>query len=963
MTFQFTEPLWLLLLAPAVAWVLWLAWTSLVESRPARRRVSLGIRLAAVLAVVLATAGLQWLHRVDGMNVMFVLDVSQSVPAGQQTAAREQVRTFVREKPTVDRAGLVVFGGEAALEAQPSATLEVASSSAVVVPDERTDLAGALRLAMAAMPETGQRRLVVFSDGDENAGDALQTAASAKGLETVVDVVPLGGGRPQDVSVERLQLPSRVQENAPFEVKVVVESSHEAPVTVFLFRNDQPLGTQTLTLTPGRNLLTFPQTLAEAGFYTYDLRLDSPDDGIPQNNRASGFTVVAGRPRILVVSQDPSADASLVDALRDSETGIRVIRPGQFPETLAELQSYECLVASNVAATDLTRDQQRMLQTAVRDFGVGFVCIGGDQAFAAGGYRGTPLDEILPVESDLSSRKVLPSGALVLVIDRSGSMKGEKLDLAKEAAMAAAELLTGHDYIGVVAFDGEPWEVVPMGRAGSTREVTAAIGKIGEGGGTIMAPALDRAHQMLRGVPASLKHVVVLTDGQSVPADFEGMARAMAGERITLSTVALGTDCDLSLLQRMADEGRGRFYHVPRPGMLPQIFLQETAVILKTAISEQPFVPEVVTATEPLRGLGAAFPTLRGHVVTMPRPRAELALATGQGDPLLAHWQYGLGRVVAFTSDARARWAADWIVWDRYRQFWRQVSRWSLRRLDNAEFNAQVAFEQGGGRLVVEALDEQGGFRNFLDLQAAVSSPKGTRESVRLQQTGPGHYETTFPARETGSYLIHLMESEGGRVVASQVVGASLSYSPEFGVRHSNHGLLQRIAGITGGKEIRPDRPGSNPFFDDRRPTWQPQDLWEDLLRFALVLFVLDVGVRRVAVGREELRALAVFLAGWLPRRRERRRVEDETSPSLTALLARRDAVRTVIVRPPETGVRDGATAPMRPDPDTRPRSAPANPPEKGEPSPAEESVGLTSRLLAAKQRAQRGRGGRPPQD
>ncbi|MBN8246639.1 MAG: VWA domain-containing protein, partial [Verrucomicrobia bacterium] len=645
MTVQFTEPLWLLALVPAVAWVLWLARTSLAEGGPVRRWLALGLRLSTVVAVVLALAGVQWRHRVDGMNVVFLLDVSQSVPTGQQAAAREQVRSFVREKPAGDRAGLVVFGTEAALEAQPSTALEVAPSGSVVVPEGRTDLAAALRLAMAAMPETGQRRLVVFSDGGENLGDALQVAASAKGLETVVDVAPMGGGRPQDVSVERLQLPSRVPEGTPFEVKVVVEASQAGPVRVDLYRDDQALGTQTITLTAGRNLLTFPQTLVEPGFHSYDLRVDSPEDGIPQNNRAAGFTVVAGRPSLLVVSQDPAADAPLVEALRDTGTAVQVVRPAQFPDTLAALQSHECVILSNVSATDLGRDPQQRLQSAVRDFGVGLVCIGGDQAFAAGGYRGTPLDEILPVESDLSSRKVLPSGALVLVIDRSGSMEGEKLDMAKEAAMAAADLLTGHDFLGVVAFDGAPSEVLPMGKAGRGREAASAIGRIGLGGGTVMGPALERAHQMLRGVSASLKHVVVLTDGQSQPADFEGMARTMAGERITISTVALGSDCDLALLQRMAMEGRGRFYHVPRPGTLPQIFLQETAVILKTAIHEEPFQPQVVSATEPIRGFGRGFPMLQGHVVTMPRPRAELALATGQGDPLLAHWQYGLGRV------------------------------------------------------------------------------------------------------------------------------------------------------------------------------------------------------------------------------------------------------------------------------------------------------------------------------
>ncbi|HRI12492.1 MAG TPA: VWA domain-containing protein, partial [Verrucomicrobiota bacterium] len=377
MKFQITEPLWLWLLLPSIAWVGWLAWTSSVTLSPVRRMVSLALRIAVVFALVFALAELRRLKRVEGMNVLFLLDVSDSVSSRQQAAAREQVREFVREKPPADRAGLIVFGAESGLEANASPSFEVAKNGAVV-PTERTDLAGALRLAVAALPEYGQRRLVLFSDGNENVGDALGAAISARTLGAAVDVVPLGQERGADVAVERFQLPPRVNQNVTFEAKVLVQASEPGPATVQLYRNDQLLGQQVVQLDAGRNLLAFPQSISEPGFYTFDVRVNSTGDVVPQNNRAAGFVIVRGVPRVLLVSQDPAADAPLMGALRSGEFDLRVIEPSRLPDSLAELQSYDAIIASNVAATDLTRDQQLRLQSAVRDFGVGFVCLGGD---------------------------------------------------------------------------------------------------------------------------------------------------------------------------------------------------------------------------------------------------------------------------------------------------------------------------------------------------------------------------------------------------------------------------------------------------------------------------------------------------------------------------------------------------------------------------------------------------------
>jgi hypothetical protein len=437
--------------------------------------------------------------------------------------------------------------------------------------------------------------------------------------------------------------------------------------------------------------------------------------------------------------------------------------------------------------------------------------------------------------------------------------------------------------------------------------------------------------------------------------------QAIAGERITVSTVLISGHSPPDAMQWMADQGKGRFYNVNSPDDLPQIFIKETAVILKSAIYEDPFQPQVRAASELVRGIGASeYPKLLGYVATTPKPRAETPLWTDKGDPLLAHWQYGLGRAVAFTSDAKARWAKIWLSWDKYRQFWSQIGQWSMRRLENADFTTEVALDKGEGLINVEAIDEQGNFRNFLDLRAVVASPKGERQTVRLEQTGPGHYEARFPTKEVGAYLLNLTDVKDGQVRGSQVIGASVNYSPEFNTSEPNLNLLRRIAEIGGGKMLDPMVPAVNPFMHERQKTFQPRDLWESLLKFAILLFTLDVGVRRIQIGRHEWLRAAQALRRWLFFWRGAPR-PPEAEESLAALLARRAQVRSQQTAPAAEPRPDlfrpekPATLPLPGEegvatPPSQPASAPAEPPKP----PAEPAPSTASRLLEAKRRAQK---------
>lgn len=953
MRFQFTHPYYLLLLLPAVAWVLYLGMRTDVQLSAARRRVAITIRLMLVVALVLALAGLQLLLRVDGMNLFFVLDRSDSVPSHQQETARIYVNQAAKGKKNVDRAGVIVFGSEASIESSPNPAVDLQKVQAVVGTD-RSDLASAIRLGTAAFPESGQKRLVLLTDGNENVGEAMSAVLAAKPLGVSVDVLPMGVSRARDVSVQKLQLPTALKKNQAFEAKIFIQTDHATPATVRLFRNEQFLGEQRVQLTEGKNLFTFPQSLPEPGYYSYDVQLEVPGDPLVQNNRASGFATVLGEPRLLVVSSNPEQEGTLAAALQFSKVETRLTGLEGFPQTLAEMQSYDSIVLCNVAAGDLGTDRQKLLESAVRDFGVGLVCVGGEQAYAAGGYRGTPLENVLPVSMELDSKKVLPSGAVVLVMHGMEFNNGNQV--ARDCAQGVLAALGPADEMGVLLWDGTERWLFDLQKVGSKRALAQQIAGMNQGDLGSFENILGMAQQALRGSKASLKHIIVFSDGDpSEPS--AGLMSSIVSDRITVSSILIAGHVGPETMIRIAELGKGRFYNVTSPFDLPQIFIKETAVILKSAIYEEPFKPQLKSSTEVVRGMGAdEYPVLLGYVATTPKARAETPLWTDKGDPLLAHWQYGLGRAVAFTSDAKAKWGRNWLSWEKYRQFWSQAVQWSLRRVENADLATEVTIQNGEGLVSVDAADAEGNYRNFLNLQAVVVSPKGERQTVRLDQKGPGQYEAHFPTKEVGSYMLHLLEVKDGQVAASQVVGASISYSPEFTAMEPNFSLLTRLAEAGGGKVLEA---GSNPFAHDRKDTYQPRDTWEWLLRMAVLLFVIDVGVRRVQLEREELQKAWA----WLLRKAGlggRRPAAGSGDDSLATLLARRDSVRgqttpaattdPTLFQPARMPAAEEGTSTGEPGGDQPVETVGAESPQE---APGEGPTSTTSRLLEAKRRAQ----------
>lgn len=875
------QELWHWALAVALAAMLLETWLEWRRSRGRPSLVSLGLRGASVALVLLALGGVRIPLPDDRLSVVFLLDESQSIAP----VTRERAAGFVREqiarmKPD-DRAAVIGFGAGARLRVPLQSLPNVEGWGGAEVDASATDVEGAIRLGLATFPDAGARRLVLLSDGNETRGNLLEGARLAREEGADLLVLPLSPPGADEVLVESVVLPREVKAGESFDVKVVLRSRQPGRGRLSLYRNGQYLGSRNVPYDSGATVFGFGQSLEPEGFHVYSARLEPEADQVPDNNAAVGVTAVHGRPAVLLVERDLDQAHHLQRALRRQGIDLDVVAPGRLPPLRGGARRYDGVVLSNVSALRLSRDEMEEMRSFVRDDGGGLVMLGGDESFGLGGYYRTPIEEALPVSMESRQKVDMPNLSVVIVIDKSMSMdirkagEASKLDLAKMAAQYAVELMDARDEVGILTFD-ETWEwAVPFRRLGQKDGVLRGIGAIKTGGATEMFPAMREAINTVKTGRGALKHVILLTDGQSTAGDFLTLARDASGGRITVSSVAIGKDAAVSLMRDIAFEGNGRFYFVEEPTEVPRIFTRETQLATKTALMEEPFrALPVQGAHEVTQGIDwSKAPPLGGYVATTPKPTADVLLLTPHQDPLLAVWRYGLGRAAAFTSDAKAKWAFFWLSWPEFPKVFGQMVRWTLRTQKPKTLSAQVDAEGSQGVLRIDAVDSNGRLVNFADIQAGIVSPDRQLSVVDVVQVAPGRYEARFEAQQMGAYLIGIdprvpAGARPGRgdagaaapaarrgAAESQIASLVVPYSRELRDLGANEPLLATAARLAGGRVLTDRRADLDVFGLDRKARTQPVEVWWAAATIGLLLFLLDVVLRRVGAVRVRRRA------------------------------------------------------------------------------------------------------------
>lgn len=855
MRFEFENPGYLALLA-VLPLLLAVLRFSLTDTSIAQRLLAAFVRGLVVTLVILALSDVLWLRQSTDPAVLVIADLSDSVPDD----AGEQLKAYLEELETAAvapaQAGLLSVASTPWLLQPVVHNPEFPDSIAMPEAREDTRLADALQLAREIMPHNTVNCVVLFSDGNETDGDALETARRLAEQGITVHTKAYTREEKPEVLLDDLQVPPEVKRGQSFNIQAIAHATRETAGQFVLYRDGFKVAEQEIALKPGPNALSFDERNPPDGLVKYELRVSAPDDYFADNNVSAGMVFVAGEPRVLLLEGQEREGRHLARALEAEN--IRVdYREGQgMPGTLDELATFDAVIFSDVPATDVSVGQMELLRTYVEDLGGGFIMLGGEESFGLGGYYRTSIEAALPVRMRSEKKTDTPSLAMMLVIDKSGSMGGEKIELAKEAAIATVELLGSRDYVGVVAFDGAPLWLVELQGAGNTAGIIQTISGLQAGGGTSIAPALEEAAFALASIPATLKHAILLTDGHSQDGDYAGIVDRMAGDQITVSTVAVGDGADTTLLQEIARWGRGRYYFTADPYDIPQIFAKETMSASKSSLVEEPFIPQVLRSHPAIQTIDwDAAPFLFGYVVCSAKPTAEVPLITERGDPLLALWRFGLGKSVAFMSDAKSRWAADWLAWPGYTQFWAQLVRDTMRVSNQQGNETRITHKGSVGRIVVDTADESGNFVNGLMASVQVVRPSLAMETVPLNQTAPGRYEAALDTGETGSYLFKIRqtvgEGEAAETYADFTRALTISYKPEYRHLGTNTAYLTELAEATGGHF----EPTLEEVFavdpDEAVPVRHP--IWPWLLVLALLLFVADVAVRRLDLAGHRL--------------------------------------------------------------------------------------------------------------
>jgi uncharacterized membrane protein len=958
-----TAPLLLLLIPAVVGLLLGLQVLAKRDLGDARARLAFLVRALLVAALAMALAGVAVVLPADRLATIFVLDLSDSVGNAGRAEALAFVRDALKERPEGDVAGVVAFGKDALVERLPGELADLDRIASTPVRGA-TDIGAALRLAGALFPDAAQQRIVLLSDGNDTtgAGQVEAARAGARGIQVTTRTIGLGAA--DEVLVDRISVPTTSRLGEELEVAVEVRSTVAQPAAVRLYADGVLVATERANLDEGITRVVFRVTPKEAGFHVFRAVVEAARDTFPQNDRADASTLVSGPPRVLVVPGDATVAADLVAALRTRQGDVVTMLPEVVPDDPATLSGFDSIVLVDVPRIRFTTKQMAALQSVTRDFGKGLVMIGGPDSYGAGGYRDTPLEAALPVEMRVRNREKQPDVALVVVIDESGSMAAchcnsfdrsqgvqlagvRKVDIGKEAILRAAAALQATDELGVVAFNERANWVVRTSPVGSITDLQGSLGSINADGQTNIYAGLDEGVKALESAKATRRHLILLTDGWSSSGQYDAILARMKAAGITLSTVGAGGGAN-PFLEQLAVRGGGRFYPAVNPASIPDIFLKETEQVSGQQIVEEKFYPALTASSPIIRGLDAGFPALLGYNGTTIKAAAQAVLVSGRSDPVLAQWQYGLGRAVAWTSDATGRWARSWIGWDGFTRFFGQLVSWTFPGEESGGIEASFVGAPGGATLRVESVAPDGSPRDFYATSVVMVDPVLEQRTVDLAQVAPGVYEGPVGELTPGAYALRVTQTRPGAAAVGRTLGLVAPVPAEYRLLGTNEPLLAALRDATGGRPIATPQ---DAWVHDLGTTARETPLWPWLLVLALLLWPLDIFLRRVQVTRRDLAAAGAWVRG-IPARRGRVAARPVPVEGMMAARDRAagDATRIAIREATAASAADRASAPPAP-----PVAARATPPPAPQTSAtANEPADTLARLRDAKRRAQR---------
>ncbi len=923
---DFRSPLFLILLAVIPILIYIQSRTSVIAAKW-RKRTTFLLRCTALLCAILALANLQHTHQEQRLAVAFLLDTSDSIAPSQQEEAINQINASIAKLKQTDYFGVIGFAQEPSvlIEMGPVQEQQLLTSDLVQsnVEVSGTDILITLKQTLDLLPDNYHPRIVLFSDGIHNTGNFTVEDYLPLFAASNVEILTVPLYSVEDaIQIQELLLPNMVRKGQSFTIQAIVVTDGSIPtVSATLYHNDVPISDLEFTLERGKNVLTLPtQQVREDLSHTYQLKLNISDE-ILVNNQAYGVVQTIDKPKVLYAEGDMEYSDNLKEVLEENGFSVNMLPATEIPTELVTLQHNDVLILSNISADTLSSEQLTAIETYVRDLGHGLVVIGGDRAFGPGGYTDTALERVLPVE--MTPRERQESVALVFVIDTSGSMANyvgsqKKIELAIEAIRAGIRNLEDEDQAAILGFDVKQRDISPL-----TSDHDVLIDAVGRlkptGGTTAMTEAIEKAGQILQAADVKRKHIILLSDVKSGGdrAGFITKAKNLTDARIGLTVIGIG-DADTILLKDIEDAGVGRTVPVKNIQELPEVLMDAVRETQNYIVQEQ-FQPKIVNlTTQMLEGI-SALPLLDGYVASAEKIAAQVFIISHKEEPILAAWNYGLGKSVAWTSDVKPSWSKEWISWANFGKFWGQVVNWTLPIEGiGADFDLIVSSRNGSAEVVI---DTQHATPTSYTVQ--VAGPMGASQSVQMQQESATRYVGTFQINNSGSYIVTAKREDDE---SRQTETISLSYPAEYADFDVNQDLLKRLSETTGGI-YQPT--ATQMSMSAGIPNEERKSLSQTLLIIAVVLFVLEMILRRFSIASgyfAELRA------------QFRRKSETVIPDTLTRLTQKKDNIATISNPDIHAQVEDVLLREVVEEKETHETAQPAE--------------GTMTRLLAAKRRS-----------
>jgi uncharacterized membrane protein len=972
---SFVQPnyLWWLLALPAI-----LGLGLLGGRRLARWRngISLALRVLLLVALIGSLAGTQLVRPVRQLTTIFLVDTSDSITPNQRAAQEQFIAEALRAMPAGDQAAIIVFGQNALIERVPSAERILGRIQSVPVV-ARTDIEQALTLGLALFPADTQKRLVLLSDGGENSGRALSALRLARTRDVSIDIVPVISAAGAEVALTTLRLPSQARTGQEIAFVAAVESSVAQNATLRFLVDQQVLNETPIALPAGTSEYTATVVLNDQGYHRVTAQIVPTDDTRRQNNEGSALINLTGKPKVLIVAGEPADGENIAPALIAASLTPEIVPPEGLPTTLAGLADYEAVVLANVPANTMAEETQQALQSFVRDLGRGLIMLGGENSYGIGGYTGTPIEEALPVEMQLRNREKYPPVSVAIVFDISGSMSEvvggkQKVAIAAEGAARVVQLLRDFDEITVIPFDTasqNAYGPVPGSERDTAQREIIARGVAG-GGGINIHDSLESAGTALRNREAPIRHIIILADGSdseqqegSIP-----LAQRYLRDGITTSTISIGSGGDTPFLRNLAKAGGGRSFLVEDALSLPDVILQDAQLSLAPYMVEKTFAP-LLGSDSPIMAsmLNTPWPNLHGYNGSVPKDNASVVLWALDDAPLLAQWQYGLGRSVAWTSDMKGKWARDLVVWSEFPRLVAQMVGWTLPVISNDNISVDTTFVGTELEVTLTARDASNAPLTGLNVRGDVVSDGGALAGLSLPEVGAGVYRGRVASPQAGTYFLQLGGADvEGRPVFQRTAGVIVPYSPEYRQGQANPALLQALAAQSAGRSLAAPAAAFDHTLD---AVTRATPIGFALLLLAMLLLPLDIAVRRLRFGKIRLArrpkpaaASDPLLGGLSAAKQRARRQTTSTTQGVPADAAEpapiagapvyRSAPEYRPPAPPEVAATQEVPAASQPAPPAPPAPTPSMAPPKA--VDLDEISDPLERLRAAKNRARR---------